>query len=86
MNAEQCTKLGTHGTHVYNNGNYICIRCGYVFYKFNNLIDKKLKMKYCKILVNITMWHLIPYKLDLRPTAGIIEYGFLCFKLIITNK
>jgi hypothetical protein len=44
-------------------------------------------MKYCKILINLTIWHLKPYKLkQLLCGANLTEYGFLCFKLIITGK
>jgi len=43
-------------------------------------------MKYCKILINLSIWHLKPYKLkQVLSDNKLIEYGFLCFKLIITK-
>lgn len=44
-------------------------------------------MKYYKILINITIWHLRPYKINHENVNGskIIEYGFLCFKFVINN-
>jgi len=42
-------------------------------------------MRYVKILVNPWLWHLIPYKLKINPQGEILtEFGWLCFKLIIT--
>ena len=46
-------------------------------------------MKYAKILINISCWHLIPYWLKERQITEnikITEFGWLFFKLIITWK
>lgn len=44
-------------------------------------------MKYCKILINLGIWHLKPYKIiHTISKDDLTEYGFLCFKLIITLK
>lgn len=41
-------------------------------------------MKHCKILINITTWHLKPYKMrHCIAERKYYEYGFLCFKLVI---
>jgi hypothetical protein len=44
-------------------------------------------MKYYKILINITIWHLKPYKIKHMniSNSDVIEYGFLCFKFIMNN-
>lgn len=43
-------------------------------------------MKYLKILIDVRLWHLIPYHLKERNISDnlITEFGWLCFKLIIT--
>lgn len=47
-------------------------------------------MKYYKVLVNLTLWHLRPYKYKWKVAEKeYIEYGFLCFKYVVgggTNK
>jgi hypothetical protein len=41
-------------------------------------------MKYYKILIDLTLWHLKPYKFSHEVgKKKYIEYGFLCFKLVI---
>lgn len=43
------------------------------------------KKKFCKILINITLWHLRPYKVkQFVNNTHLVEYGFLCFKLVIS--
>ncbi len=42
-------------------------------------------MKYCKILINLTIWHLKPYRIEHFISKDyLVEYGFLCIKLLIT--
>ena len=42
-------------------------------------------MRYIKILINISLWHLKPYHLKGNIDSSLItEFGWLCFKLIIT--
>jgi hypothetical protein len=53
----------------------------------NNTTMKLLnqnKMKYYKILIDLKLWHLKPYKFkhDIG-NRKYQEYGFLCFKLVI---
>ena len=45
-------------------------------------------MKYLKIRIDLTNWHLIPYSLAERKVVEIKvkEWGFLCFKLIAIYK
>jgi hypothetical protein len=44
-------------------------------------------MKYCKILIYLNIWHLKPYKIEHTISENkLTEYGFLCFKLILTNE
>jgi hypothetical protein len=44
-------------------------------------------MKYCKLLINLTLWHLKPYEVrHFIQNTHITEYGFLCFKLILEKK
>ncbi len=46
-----------------------------------------MEMEYVKILVNITIWHLKPYWVRYKVSGNnLSEFGFLCFKLIITWK
>jgi hypothetical protein len=41
-------------------------------------------MKYCKILIDVKLWHLKPYKfIHEIGNRKYIEYGFLCFKLLL---
>jgi hypothetical protein len=43
-----------------------------------------MKNKYYKILINLIIWHLKPYKyIQIIGIKEYIEYGFLCFKLVI---
>ena len=47
-------------------------------------------MKYLKILIDLRLWHLIPYKMpmeELEARGGRVKFtevGWLCFKLIVT--
>lgn len=42
-------------------------------------------MKYIKILIYPSIWHIKPYKIKHVILGGVqTEYGFLCFKLVIT--
>jgi hypothetical protein len=42
------------------------------------------KMKYYKILIDLRLWHLKPYAYKHEVgNRKYVEYGFLCFKLII---
>jgi hypothetical protein len=49
-------------------------------------------MKYLKILIDLRLWHLIPYKMPMEEFEAknnkvkFTEFGFLCFKLIIIWK
>ena len=40
-------------------------------------------MKYSKILIDLKLWHLIPYKIErVIQDMNLIEYGFLYFRLV----
>jgi hypothetical protein len=41
-------------------------------------------MKYYKVMVDLTIWHLRPFKNNHTvQNKNYIEYGFLCFRLVI---
>ena len=45
-------------------------------------------MRYLKINIDLRIWHLIPYHLKEQVICDnrITEFGWLCFKLIVTWK
>lgn len=45
------------------------------------------KIEYCKILIKLDCWHLIPYKVNhTLQEKDYLMSGFLCFELVITYK
>lgn len=45
-------------------------------------------MKYLKILIDLKLWHLIPYRIEYQKLSNnhLTEFGWLCLKIIITWK
>lgn len=45
------------------------------------------KIKYLKVVIDLTVWHLKPFKFNEKVSENNLTiFGFMCFKLIVTWK